>query len=826
MIPKKDLTKKLTKHAKTSLARAGKIAYASGKKSVMPAHLFYAIFLEKGSVGATILSNMQVTKADCENVLFTPKTKNATLPTKDLPLHKDLIAIITQAYASAADFRYPYVGTEHLVYALLEQPSTDITTILKNISPTKKPTTTQQPTTTQHHEDPASLSLEMNEDTPRYAPNALAHIGQLLGLDAQTTTHEHDDPLADYALDLATQSHTHPFIGQDDLVNRISTILGRKYKNNPLIVGEPGVGKSAIVEHLARLCQSERAPKHLYNKHILTLDLSLLIAGTSFRGEFEQRLKDIIAYVENRDDIILFIDELHTLMGAGNTGGSLDAANILKPALARGTLSLIGATTFDEYKKHIEKDAALTRRFQKVIFPEPSIAQTHEIIDGVYASYEDYHHVRFAPDALRDAVALSVRYLPEQHLPDKALDLLDETAARITSATTISKKTQEVRTLTKRLEDLLAKKHDILTAHDYAQALQLQKEEQRIQKRLATLQKNQRKTTSAPKRITKDDIAQTIALITHTPYDTIVAQPSKRIARAQKILARHIIGQRPVLDALGQTLLRASTGMTPPGRPHGSFLFLGPTGVGKTQTARILARELYGGNDALIRVDMSEFMERHNSAKLLGAPAGYIGYGEGGTLTEKIRKRPHSVVLFDEIEKAHPETLHLLLQILEDGRLTDSEGRAADFTHSIIIMTSNIGSTTSAPVGYDDLHSMDKNNLSPAIKELLPAEILSRIDHIATFRALTQKDLTRIATIALRTLTKHLASQDILLRVTPGVSTWIAREAMPRTGNARAVRAIMQDAVESAIAQTLLLHPSAQKLTLTIRDNAIHITQS
>ncbi len=800
----KNILKKLTKHAKNSFIHAREIAIKSGEKEILPVHLFFALLEETGSVGSTILSNMGIKKTYCEKVIFKKDIKKATNVNPDtFPISSELSNIITNAFSLAASFRYPYVGTEHLTQALLEKPSEEIKKILKYIESNKK------------------SSNKNKKQPPQSMPNALAHIGNMLGIDEDADNKE--SAVSQFTTNSTTNNSKNPFIGNKDIISRVITILGRKSKNNPIIVGEPGVGKTALVEHLAHICQTPQAPSHLHGKNILTLDLTLLIAGTSFRGEFEQRLKDIISEVESRDDVILFIDELHTIMGAGNTGGTLDAANILKPALARGKLSIIGATTFDEYKKHIEKDAAFTRRFQKIIMNEPTIAETKKIIRDSKKIYESHHNVSFSKEAIDATVELSARFIPEQKMPDKAFDLLDETASRLTSKTKATPEQIKLHNLEKLLEDLIEQKNELISTKKFDDAILVQKQENLTMQKLKELQKKITEENKEKKVVTFEDIAKTVSNITSIPYENIISTPSLRISNSLSKLKRHIVGQDKVLETLTNTLLRNAFGITNDSRPQGSFLFLGSTGVGKTLTAQILAKEIFGNENSLIRIDMSELMERHTTSKLIGAPAGYIGYGEGGTLTEKVRKKPYSVVLFDEIEKAHPDIFNLLLQILEDGQITDSEGRSVNFRNSIIIMTSNAGTSSIDKLGFGNSNN-SQEKLKLAVKDLFPKELLSRIDNICYFNDLDNSSLLTIARKEIKNLEKRLKNKGIVVTFDKSLFKAMVNNDKKNI-NARDIRKFIQENIETKLAQYLLENPDTTKCKISNGKNGIKVTK-
>ena len=805
------LSKKLTLHAKKSLRNAEDIAHFDGAKEIRPFHLLYAIRCENGCVGNALLTTMGLTTDLFEDHMTSKKKKKLQ---HSLSLSEELKLIITTAYATARELHYPYVGTEHLIYALLESDDERIQKITEKITDEPMPS-------------PAPYAMGRNPTPGNARMFDFANIGLNEASTADSTTPHLDQ----YCTDLSDRKITKeaPIIGRTDEMLRMMHILARKNKNNPLLLGEPGVGKTAIVVHLAQIMRSESVPHHLHGKRILALDLTTLIAGTSFRGEFETRIKEVIREAIHAKNVILFIDELHTLIGAGNVGGTLDAANILKPALARGQLRIIGATTFDEYKKHVEKDAALARRFQKLIVAEPSITEAKKMLWGTRKQYEQFHHIIITKNISDTAVDLSVRYFPDRFLPDKAIDVIDEAAARVRNRRHDHKSRKRI-DLEHELKELISQKAQLVRAEDYDHASELRKKEATLTKQIIVLQKKEHENTAKPtEEITLDDLYNTIATMTGMPQEKITDSISHRIMSTDKLLSRKVIGQKEALTTIKQTLIRSFSGVANTDRPLGSFLFLGPTGVGKTMTAKLLAQDIFDTKDALIRVDMSEFMERHNIAKLIGAPAGYIGYGEGGTLTEKVRRTPHAVVLFDEIEKAHPDVLNVLLQILEEGHLTDAEGRTTDFSHAIIILTSNIGTaefSDSACIGFGEIH--DKKTLArdfnkikhtavDQLKKQMKPELINRLDHIIVFQALDEKEISKITRVELNILKKRLRTKKILFSWSPAVVKQITKKSISFHEGARAVRRTIQDHVEVIIAEYLITHeerPISIKMSL------------
>ena len=596
-----------------------------------------------------------------------------------------------------------------------------------------------------------------------------------------------------------------------------------------MIIGEPGIGKTAIIEHIAHLAKSPDAPHYLYGKEIITLNLTSLVAGTSFRGEFEQRLKNIITEAGENPNIILFIDEIHTIIGTGNTGGSLDAANILKPALARGSVRIIGATTLGEYKKHIEKDPALERRFQKVILQEPSLDDTRKILSGVKKTFEAHHNIIIPKDALDATIEYSARYLPEQFFPDKALDVLDETAARLRNVNTKNNSQKEIISLENDLQEIIAQKSTLIHSEQYLEASRLKATEDALRCEISALQDKMQKEIKQNKlSMTRSDVAETVALQSNIPKEKILQTATKILSEASKKLRQQIIGQDTVISTITDTLLRSASGICNENRPNGSFLFLGTTGTGKTLTAKLLADKLYDNTEALIRIDMSELMERHQTSKLLGAPAGYVGYGEGGTLTEKVRRNPHSVVLFDEIEKAHPDVFNILLQILEDGTLTDASGRIINFKNTIVILTSNIGSSEISNIknlGFNSESNTAKTyakKINTASREILSPELLSRLDHIIIFNQLTKANFRKITQIELDKLKKRLNTKNITLTFTNHLITHIVNSVVTKKNGARDVRQFIQEHIEGKIAHHIIAHPNNTTLKIDyINDNII-----
>ena len=628
--------------------------------------------------------------------------------------------------------------------------------------------------------------------------------------------------LKDFATDLnevAKQGKIDPVIGRDNEINRVIQILSRRTKNNPVLIGEPGVGKTAIAEGLAQRIVSQNVPEILRNKRIISLSLTAMVAGAKYRGEFEERLKKAIDEVQKHDDMIIFIDELHTLIGAGASEGSMDAANILRPALARGTFQVIGATTLDEYKKHIEKDAALERRFQPVLVGEPSEEEALEILTGLRDRYEAFHKAKITDEALKAAVELSSRYISDRFLPDKAIDVMDEAASKVRMK--VFTAPPDVKDLETRLADVRKEKEAAVTGQNYEEAAKLRDEEKKLVDEIEAKQAARSKEDEEKPVVTEDDIAAVVSQWSGVPVAKIAEEESERLLRLEDELHERVVGQDEAVVAVSKAVRRARAGLKDPKRPIGSFLFLGPTGVGKTELARALAANLFGDENAMIRLDMSEYMEKHTVSRLVGAPPGYVGYDEGGQLTDAVRRKPYSVILFDEVEKAHPDFFNILLQVLDDGRLTDNQGRTVDFRNTVIIMTSNLGSNflkeDSAAMGFlaakskDDAKKNAESNFAEAKKNTLDAvkrhfrpEFLNRIDEMVVFHPLTGEDLGKIVNILLKDVTKRLAERDLALEVSPEALEVLVKEGSDFAYGARPLKRAIQRLVEDPISDLIL----------------------
>lgn len=817
-------SQKLTHHARHSLKEAREIAQYTRHATIESEHLLLAIFLENGSLGSILLENIGFEKESLAKLCLKKKAGSKILSkSHPLPLSLALKESLRRAYALANQFHYPYVGTEHLVYALLEARSDALDTILGALKISEK-------------KIQSAIEAHLNFDHfPQLSK--MFDMPETLVTEQPKKNSKSTPSLDQFTLDMAKDSgaNQNMLIGRKKELDRMVQILTRKNKNNPLLIGEPGVGKTALVAALAKKIAQGNVPHALFGKRILSLDLALVVAGTNFRGEFEARLKEIIKESTRNKEVILFIDEIHTIVGAGNTNGGLDAANILKPALSRGDIQCIGATTLSEYKRHVEKDTALDRRFQSLVVTEPTIEETQHILHQVKIGYETFHNVTLSRPIINLAVELATRYIPDRFLPDKAFDIIDEASALAKQGKDHSPFATALFQLEEELRATVGLKESLIKHENYDDAAKWYSREQMIEKKLATLKgKHLKETTLHTKIVTTEHILTTVAHMTAIPYSKLAeSNPSEKLAKLQAAFKKRLIGQEQASLALEETLTRSVSNIGDPDRPLGSFLFLGPTGVGKTFIAKLLAEEFFGSRQDLIRLDMSEFMERHSVAQILGAPAGYIGHGEGGKLTETIRRKPYSVVLFDEIEKAHPDVFNILLQILDEGMLTDAEGRTVSFKNTLIILTSNIGTaafTESGRIGFEkhlgeksqgeQFDAIKQRVLGELKKELRP-ELLARLDQVIVFNPLSAKAIEHITALELEVLATRLKGKGITLTYGKKVITHIAQKSFAPEQGARLVRKNIQDLVEKAVARKHIVAPKKKLLHLTITGDTL-----
>ena len=706
--------------------------------------------------------------------------------------------VLELAVEVANHMNHNYVGTEHILLGLLSDGGGVAVGILRNHN-IRANDIVDTIRTILGSSDSVSHSAEDRKDN--------SSLGEL----------------ADFGTDLnesAKQGKIDPVIGRDKEIARVIQILSRRTKNNPVLIGEPGVGKTAIAEGLAQRIVNGNVPEILRNKRIISLSISSMLAGAKYRGEFEERLKKAIDEVQKHDDMIIFIDEIHTLVGAGATEGAMDAANILKPALARGEFQVIGATTLDEYKKHIEKDAALERRFQPVLVGEPSEEDALEILKGLRDRYEAFHKAKITDEALEAAVSLSSRYITDRFLPDKAIDVVDEAASKVRMK--VFSAAPDVKALETQLADVKKEKEAAVTAQEFEKAAEMRDEEKRIEKEINDKKKAAKENSDAKLVVTDEDIASVVAQWTGIPVSKIAQEESESLLHLEEELHKRVIGQDEAVVAVSKAVRRARAGLKDPKRPIGSFLFLGPTGVGKTELARALAVALFGDETAMIRLDMSEYMEKHTVSRLVGAPPGYVGYEEGGQLTDAVRRKPYSVILLDEVEKAHADFFNILLQVLDDGRLTDSQGRTVDFRNTVIIMTSNLGAKAlrkdSPELGFLAAKKADSNtedvsvvNFKEAKKSVMDSvkrhfrpEFLNRIDEMIVFHALTSNDLKQIVTILMDTVVKRLGDMGLSLEISPAAMDLLVKEGSDFSMGARPLKRAIQRLIEDPISDLIL----------------------
>ncbi len=783
----------LTGNAKQSLRQADLIARGFGSAYIGTEHLLLGVLAQNGSMGSKILNDAGVTLDRARLALnLTPKALVIQMGAKGLSETAKLT--LRTAYDIAQEFSQEHCGTEHILYSILSQKNARATLLLRDMN--------------------VDVDLLLNDvgrilDKQQYSES-------LVG-DPRRRSKNKNSSVEFFGTDLtalARAKKLDPLVGRESQTKRLITILNRRTKNNPVLIGEPGVGKTAIVEGLAQKIVNEEVPDSLLDKRIITIDLAAMVAGTKYRGEFEERLNKVISELETDNNVIAFIDELHLIIGAGAAEGAMDASNILKPALARSKMQIIGATTTADYTKHIEKDAALERRFQPIQVPETTLNETIAILKGLRRHYEDFHGVNISDDVIEDAVGLAKRYVADRYMPDKAIDLIDETSAYIKVSN--SRNSPEIRKLQKELQMLNVKIEDAVDNEEYEVAAQYKTRLSQITNELKKLQNS----TSGAKKltVTSDDLADVVSRISGVPVKRVIKSEAKYLLQLEKIISKKLIGQSEAIDAVSRAIRRNRSGIGSEKRPIGSFVFLGPTGVGKTELARVLAREFFGSESALVKIDMSEFGEHFNVSRLIGAPAGYVGYEEGGQLTDKIRHQPYSLVLFDEIEKAHPDVFNMLLQILEDGHLTDAKGRSIDFTNTIVIMTSNIGADKlqkEAHLGFNatdpkDLHSLEqvheenKDKVTSELKKLLRPELLNRIDKVIVFRALTRADIYKIIDLQIEELKVRLVKKGISVELSSSAHKYLLDNGYDSKNGVRPLRRLIQDTIEDHMASDLL----------------------
>ena len=791
------MMQRFTDDAQRVLSFAQEAALELGHDYVGTEHVLIGLIKVKNGVAAKALNELGLSAEtiieDVEEHIGRGNKKASSVYMTPRVKH-----VLELAVEVANHMNHNYVGTEHILLGLLSDGGGVAVGLLRN------------------HNIRASDIVEVIRD--------------ILGSSGRTSHNSEDNKdssslgnLADFGTDLnesAKQGKIDPVIGRDKEITRVIQILSRRTKNNPVLIGEPGVGKTAIAEGLAQRIVNGNVPEILRNKRIISLSISSMLAGAKYRGEFEERLKKAIDEVQKHDDMIIFIDEIHTLVGAGATEGAMDAANILKPSLARGEFQVIGATTLDEYKKHIEKDAALERRFQPVLVDEPSEEDALEILKGLRDRYEAFHKAKITDEALEAAVSLSSRYITDRFLPDKAIDVVDEAASKVRMK--VFSAAPDMKALETQLADVKKEKEAAVTAQEFEKAAEMRDEEKRIEKEINDKKSAAKENSDAKLVVTDEDIASVVAQWTGIPVSKIAHEESESLLHLEEELHKRVIGQDEAVVAISKAVRRARAGLKDPKRPIGSFLFLGPTGVGKTELARALAVALFGDETAMIRLDMSEYMEKHTVSRLVGAPPGYVGYEEGGQLTDAVRRKPYSVILLDEVEKAHADFFNILLQVLDDGRLTDSQGRTVDFRNTVIIMTSNLGAKAlrkdSPELGFLAAKKADSNtedvsvvNFKEAKKSVMDSvkrhfrpEFLNRIDEMIVFHALTSNDLKQIVTILMDTVVKRLGDMGLSLEISPAAMDLLVKEGSDFSMGARPLKRAIQRLIEDPISDLIL----------------------
>ena len=757
--------------------------------------------------------------ADESFVLKYLEQNSGTKKIKTLVYSDKLNTLLEQAEKEADRLRNEKIGTEHILLAILKSEDTLAIKLLNSMAVNLKKTFV---------DTLVALGMDMTQ--------AKRELGALSS--PKNKKKSSFPTLEQYSRDLteaAREDRLDPVVGRNAEVERVMQILCRRMKNNPCLVGEPGVGKTAVVEGLAQMIASGTVPEILADKRILSLDLSGMVAGSKYRGEFEERIKRVIAEVRAAGNVILFVDELHTLIGAGGAEGAMDASNILKPALSRGEVQMIGATTRTEYRKYIEKDAALERRFQPVYVEEPTREETIAILQGLRSKYEEHHGVTISDDALEAATDYAIRYINDRFLPDKAIDLIDEAASRkklgIFAGNKTAKKAEETRhNLEEALEAALAE-------GDIEAAQALKKDLDKTDKKIEKTKYNMREKEQEQMLVTEEDVADVVSVWTKIPVSKITQTESQRLLKLEEILHKRVVGQNEAVETVAKAIRRGRVGLKDPKRPIGSFLFLGPTGVGKTELSKALAEAMFGNENAIIRVDMSEYMEKHSVSKMIGSPPGYVGFEEGGQLSEQVRKNPYSVILFDEVEKAHPDVFNVLLQVLDDGRITDSQGRTVDFKNTIIIMTSNAGAqriVDPKKLGFSNVENAEsehkdmKNNVMEEVKRMFKPEFLNRIDDIIVFRALSKEDVKGIAALMLKELKNRLAKQmDITLTYGDTVKNFIFEKGYDKKYGARPLKRAIQNNIEDSLAEDILSGKiqASDKVSMTVVDGKVVFTK-
>ncbi len=807
---------RFTKKAQEALNHAAETAAMLGHGYIGSEHLLLGLIKAEGSLASSILIDNDVTDEKITNLVYQLIAPDSNISVKEPAGYTPRVRrILENASKEAIRFKSELIGTEHILISIIKETESVAARLLNTIGVSIKKMY-------------VDILVAMGEDTNAYKEDF--QNGKVRNKDRRTT-----QTLNQYSRDLtqlAREGKLDPVIGREEEIKRVIQILSRRTKNNPCLIGEPGVGKTAIAEGLAAKIVEGSVPDNIKNKRLLTLDLSGMVAGSKYRGEFEERIKRVINEVKNDGNVLLFLDELHTIIGAGGAEGAIDASNILKPSLARGEIQLIGATTIEEYRKYIEKDAALERRFQSVKVEEPGIEETVGILKGLRSRYEQHHKVTITDDAIKAAVKLSERYINDRFLPDKAIDLIDEAAskARLKSYTM----PDEITKLEEQLNKLENEKEEAVKSEAFEEAGEIKKKQARKKARLEKLkQKWEDDKNSSNIIVGEDEVADVVSAWTRIPVQRIAQAETERLIKLEETLHNRVIGQDEAVTAIAKAIRRGRVGLKDPNRPIGSFLFLGPTGVGKTELSKALADAMFGTESALIRVDMSEFMEKHTVSKLIGSPPGYVGYDEGGQLSEKVRRNPYSVILFDEVEKAHPDVFNVLLQVLDDGHITDSTGRVVDFKNTVIIMTSNAGAenivapkTLGFATATDEKqnHENMKSKVMDEVKRIFKPEFINRIDEIIVFHMLNKEQIAKIVDIMINTVNKRTLEQmKISIELDDEAKKYIVEKGYDEKYGARPLRRTIQNEIEDNIAEKILEGQikEGNKVKVSVKDGTL-----